>query len=108
MPKMNRGIGRDTQEVPSRSRRSAPSQEPASRGRIEDSCPSPTRFRKDGKVSVMEDERIDPLSTDKTMQRAQWYSHVLQNILKQDSTTAAAFLHRTGLSITIGGVCHSI
>ena len=36
------------------------------------------------------------------MQRVQWYSHFLQNILKQDPTTAAALLHRTALSITVG------
>jgi len=36
------------------------------------------------------------------MQRVQWYPHFLQNILKQDPTTAAALLHRTALSITVG------
>ena len=45
----------------------------------------------------MDDYRIDPFSADKTMQRVQWYSHFLQNILKQDPTTAAAFLHKTAL-----------
>ena len=36
------------------------------------------------------------------MQRVQWYSHFLQNILKQDPTTAAALLHRVALSIDLG------
>jgi len=36
------------------------------------------------------------------MQRVQWYPHFLQNILKQDPTTAAALLHRTAFSITVG------
>ena len=36
------------------------------------------------------------------MQRVQWYSHFLQNILKQDPTTEAALLHRAALIITVG------
>lgn len=76
------------------SRRSAPSQEPSSCRRVEDGCACSTWFRKDGKRSVMEDERIDPFSADNAMQRVQWYAHFLQNILKQDPTTAPASLHR--------------
>jgi len=37
------------------SRRSAPSQESSSCGRIEDGCACSTWFRKDDKLSVMED-----------------------------------------------------
>ena len=97
-----RRIERDHQEVLSRSRRSAPSQESSSCGRIEDGCACPTWFRKDGKLSVMEDERIDPLSADNAMQRVQWYSYFLQNILQQDPTTAPALLHKIALSIPAG------
>jgi hypothetical protein len=78
-----------------------PSQDSSSRGRIENGCACATWFRKDGKLSVMEDERIDPLSADNAMQRVQWHSHFFQNILKQDSTTAAALLHKAALSITV-------
>jgi len=75
------------------SRRSAPSQESFSCRRIEDGCACSTWFRKDGKVSVMVDERIDPLSADNAMQGVQWHSHFLENILKQDPTTTLALLH---------------
>jgi len=35
------------------------------------------------------------------MQREQWYSHFLQNILKQDPTTTAALLHTVLLSMSV-------
>ena len=70
-----------------------PSQESAIAGRIEDGCACSTWFRKDCKLSVMHDYRIEPLSADHAMQRVQWYSYFLENILKQDPATAPAFLH---------------
>ena len=90
------------------SRHSAPSYGSPSCGRIEDGCACPAWFWKDDKLSMVEDQRIDPLSADNAMQRVQWYSHFLQNILKQDPTTAAALLHRSALSTTIGCACTSI
>jgi hypothetical protein len=53
---------------------------------------------KDGACLMIENERVDPILADYTMQSVQWRSKVIENIVQQDPAAARTPLHGLLLS----------